>query len=574
MRRLLSVIFSFVVVSVTLSAQEIHPAPHDMQIISTKTANLSKGVALTELNGSFRNSIDFLDVKGKGVKLILDYGRSVAEQAGIRPVSGAYRLEVTSKTVYITGYDRKGVIYGLQTLKQLVETAEKPFRIQECLIHDWPDNDKRGIVEAFNGYSWQQKFRLEMIDICGRLKMDKYIYAPKTDPYVAGDAWYLPYPEGKSEGIKDLMAAAGKNGMDFVWCMRPDSSFSWSESECSLLMGKFEIMYFLGVRSFGIFFDAVKDIEGYDEKKAAMLKRISDDFIAKKKDVGPLLTDLTGYFVPEDDGESLKLSVYGIGGYAWNNDAFDSLNSLEWALESSAPEIKDPYMTYALHSGVAPSAFRLPESEGLELFDIDEYTPERAESLMAEFSKIEGVRSAIRSSSYKELYRDLEPWLVEFEKLGARCRRIIECMKHCRENNVTSFWSVYADNLMSENERRLYDEYASGSVRLHPYYQSMMDALYEEFSSKSGDKVEYEHFRTDGMDTYVAPLTAEGCYLIMNNPEGHEVIIRLADGSGRYVAEFCIDTSYFEFELKENATKVEILSDIEIFDTIFVNKFE
>lgn len=574
MRRSAITAFLFILTFSLLPAQIMRPVPQDVQMFGKKTANLNKGVVLTDMRGGFKECLDFVKLSDKGVRLILDYGSASAGQSGVKQVPGAYRLEVTSKEIYITGYDRKGVYHGLHTLRHLMENAEKSLRVPCCLIYDWPDSPQRGVVEGYYGSMWPQSYRLSMIDLYGSLKMDKYIYAPLSDSFVSGEEWFMPYPEGRSEALKELISACGRSGLDFVWCIRPGKEFTWSDSDCSLLMGKFEIMYFLGVRSFGIFFDNLPESEDLQAKAEEMVDRINRDFLSKKKDVGPLLTDLTGYYVPKDDGESLRLSVHGYADQAWNKGAFDPVASLDWGLESVAPQAKDACKTFVTHFAPLSELFNIEESSALDLFAVADYSEERAGALMAEFKLIESVRPEMEKNAPKELYSDIEPWLVEFEKLGTRCCRILDCMKHCADGDVTSFWSVYAENLMSVKERETYDAHNVGSARLQPYYDRMMEELYDVFSQKNEGKMDYERMCIDGIDTYIAPEEAEGCYLVMNNPENHEVIVRLSDRSGKYVAEFCIDSSYFEFELKEDAIKVEIIGDTEVFETIFVNKFE
>ena len=80
-----------------------------------RTLNLSKGVVLSDPKGVFTDASDLLTLNPKGVKLAVDFGTSIAEQAGVKLRSGAYRLEITAKGIILTGYDERGVLYGFQT---------------------------------------------------------------------------------------------------------------------------------------------------------------------------------------------------------------------------------------------------------------------------------------------------------------------------------------------------------------------------------------------------------------------------------------------------------------------------
>ena len=56
----------------------------------------------------------------------------------------------------------------------------------------------------------------------------------------------------------------------------------------------------------------------------------------------------------------------------------------------------------------------------------------------------------------------------------------------------------------------------------------------------------------------------------MNDLGGKEVIVRLVAADGGYIAEFPVDTPYFDFEVKEGTVRVEVIGSGEIFETIFV----
>lgn len=556
-------------VSVLLPAQSIRPVPHEVHMECNRTLNLSKGVMLTDPKGIFPDASDILTLKPKGVSLAIDFGTAVAEQTGVKTVSGAYRLDITSKGITLTGYDERGAIYGLQTLRQIAGQSDD-MRVPCCTINDWPDAECRGFVDSYHGGSWSQEFRLSMIELAARLKMNVYIYAPKSDPYVGSPDWIMPYPQGRGDNLKELMDACRKNGIDFVWCIRPDKDFTWSEADYGLLVGKFEMMHYLGVRSFGILLDDVPQVEGIEVRKQDLIERLNVDFIAKKKDLKPLLTSLEGYYVPAEGGPSLKLGMYGVADRLWNTEAFDPLASLEWAAGEVAADVSGPYMTYARHSDVAVDAFAMEESHGLDLIGLTGYAQETYDALMKEFLAIENVPSAFASASDQDLYAELKPYLEEFGKLGARCRRILECIDFHSAGDIPGFWATYAANLMSDREKAAYLAHPSGFRRLYPYYERMMKELADAFSQAYKGKVEYTFIPGEGVQTYIAPDEASRCHLILDNPEGREVIIRLSDATGKYTAEFCIDNSYFEFDMKEDAVKVEVIGDAGVFETVFV----
>ena len=94
--------------------------------------------------------MDFVTFNKKGVKLSVDFGSKVSAKYRVKPVSGAYRMNIGKNGISIVGYDERGAFYGLQTLRQLVEspatvTGELPY----VEIDDYPDLKYRGVVEDF-----------------------------------------------------------------------------------------------------------------------------------------------------------------------------------------------------------------------------------------------------------------------------------------------------------------------------------------------------------------------------------------------------------------------------------------
>ena len=569
MRRLLIISVLTCLVHVLLPAQTIRPVPHQVQTDGKKTLNLSRAVALSDPKGVFEDVVDFLNRKPKGISMTVDFGTAVAQQAGVRQESGAYMLDITSKGVTVIGFDERGAFYGLQTLRQLVEESDDR-KVPCCRIYDWPDSPDRGIVDSYYGGHWSQEFRLSMIDLAARLKMNEYVYAPKNDPYVGSPDWIMPYPQGRGDNLKELMEACRRNRIEFTWCVRPDGEFTWSEDDYALLLGKFEMMHYFGVRSFGIFLDDIPYSEGIEDKKKDLIDRLNTDFIAKKKGLEPLLASLDGYYVPAEGSESLKLGMYGVADAAWNKEAFDSDKSLDWAVNEIAPDVAGAYMTYARHSEVSVNSFGMNESAGIGLIGLQGYSQESYDALMEEFRSIENAPASIANSSNQALYADIKPALEEFEKLGARCRRILECIRFYNSGDVPGFWATYAADLMSDKDIQAYMAHPSGTAVLQPFYERMMKELAEAFDQAYKGKVGYTHIPGEGIQTYIAPDEASVCHLVLDNPEGREVIVRLSDAKGQFTAEFCIVESYFEFEMKEDAVKVEVLGDVRVFETVFV----
>lgn len=291
----------------------INPTPQQMEIDSTQRLDISRGLCLKDPAGCFAEDVDFVKLADRGPRLEILFGAKRAARQGVKPVSGAYRLTVDARGVTITGYDESGAFYGLQTLRQLIASpASAGGRIPHVTVNDYPDLPSRGVVEGFYGTPWSHEVRMSLIDFYGRFKLNTYIYGPKDDPYHSCPNWRKPYPEQEAMQIRELVDACRRNRVDFVWAIHPGQDIRWNEEDYRNLVGKFERMYELGVRSFAIFFDDISG-EGTDPvRQVALLNRLTEEFVRAKGDVAPLVVCPTDYSRlwanPTPQG---SLSIYG-----------------------------------------------------------------------------------------------------------------------------------------------------------------------------------------------------------------------------------------------------------------------
>lgn len=191
---------------------------------------------------------------------------------------------------------------------------------------------------------------------------------------------------------------------------------------------------------------------------------------------------------PMEHGEASKLALYSTADYAWNVEAYNAIDSWERAIESVAPEVKDAYRLFAMHSCDTETGYRRVESWETETFLMEEYTEELAAALKDELQRIVAVPATMEQMENKALLEELRPWLVEFKKLGVRCLKAIEALELYRAGEYEAFWGVYVDNLMTEEDIEAFDAHRVGTMKLHPFYERMMDALaaayYEQLTGK------------------------------------------------------------------------------------------
>ena len=202
-----------------------------------------------------------------------------------------YYLSISAKEIVLAGNDERGTFYAVQTLAQLLKENQLPV----TEITDYPEIRFRGVVEGFYGAPWSHEARLRQLKFYGANKMNTYIYGPKDDPYHSSPNWRLPYPEQEAKQLQELVEVAKQNEVDFVWAIHPGKDIQWNQEDRDNLIGKFERMYDLGVRSFAVFFDDISGEGTKADKQAELLNYLDEHFVKVKKDVTPLIMCPTEY---------------------------------------------------------------------------------------------------------------------------------------------------------------------------------------------------------------------------------------------------------------------------------------
>lgn len=289
----------------------VNPTPQKMTLDRDRRLDISKGLNLK--NSAYAEELSFVPLSRRGVRLEIDFGAEAAARRGVKAVSGAYALRIDGNGISIVGYDDRGAFYGIQTLRQLVESpAAADGKVPYVEIDDYPALPDRGVVEGFYGTPWSHEVRLSLIDFYGRYKMNTYLYGPKDDPYHSCPDWRLPYPEQEAARIGELIRACRRNRVDFVWAIHPGQDIRWNEEDYANLVRKLGWMYDLGVRHFAVFFDDISG-EGTDPRKQTeLLNRLKEEFARSKGDVGSLTVCPTDYSrLWANPAEEGSLAIYG-----------------------------------------------------------------------------------------------------------------------------------------------------------------------------------------------------------------------------------------------------------------------
>ncbi len=260
-----------------------------------------------------------------GDKAVKKYKKLVPERAE------GYYLKVSAEEIVVVGRDNSGTFYGVQTLMQILDQQ----RVVACEVKDYPSVTDRGVIEGFYGNPWSHQDRLRQFDFYGKYKMNTYVFGPKDDPYHRA-RWREPYPEKEAAQLKELVDAAHRNRVKFVWAIHPAGDIRWCLEDSVNVAKKLELMYDMGIRSFAVFFDDVWGEGARGEKQAGLLNYLTDVFVRKHKDVEPLIMCPSQYNKGWTSGDYLDIlgnDMYPEVRIMWTgNSVVDMIeeNDMQW----------------------------------------------------------------------------------------------------------------------------------------------------------------------------------------------------------------------------------------------------
>ncbi|MDE7134629.1 MAG: beta-N-acetylglucosaminidase domain-containing protein [Rikenellaceae bacterium] len=222
----------------------------------------------------------------RGDRSVARYKRRIPSQP-----DGFY-INVGKGTIVVAGNNERGTLYGVDELARHIDHINDNMLTEHA---DYPAISFRGVVEGFYGTPWSHEARMSQLDFYRTCRLNTYIYGPKDDPYHSSPHWREPYPEREAAQIGELVSRARSNGVDFVWAIHPGKDIKWTESDLDSLIGKFESMYDLGVRSFAVFFDDISGDGTNPVRQAELLNNIDKRFVRVKGDVSQLIMCPTEY---------------------------------------------------------------------------------------------------------------------------------------------------------------------------------------------------------------------------------------------------------------------------------------
>lgn len=185
--------------------------------------------------------------------------------------------------VVVLGESTDATFIGLASLEYMLDngTADMPL----VTIYDYADQKDRGLVEGYYGVPYPAAVKMDLMRFMMKHKMNSYMYGAKNDPYHAGK-WREPYPTSLTQNqidggmitqdmIRQICQVSHQTKVNFIWAIHLGNDLVNSKTVVSECMSKYEKMYKLGVRQFGVFVDDV-GIPGSQEGYDANAKNIGD----------------------------------------------------------------------------------------------------------------------------------------------------------------------------------------------------------------------------------------------------------------------------------------------------------
>ncbi|MBO7609562.1 MAG: beta-N-acetylglucosaminidase domain-containing protein [Muribaculaceae bacterium] len=275
------------IVSLTLNASGpyvIYPTPHS-QVPIPGTAKFTKTVTIVVTDNSIDEATIELAKQAleiHGLKHVVadkepSEGSFVTLTTDTKKEPGKYDSYVLSlygnkngeALVIISGENTDAVFCGIITLHQMLGQHDANGAMPWVTITDFADVQNRGIIEGYYGVPYSALVTKDLFRFMACYKMNTYMYGAKSDPYHS-QLWSEPYPthitpEQERIGYltQDMMRyitnVAHQCKVNFVWAIHPGKAFADPADNTVLerIMSKFESMYQLGVRQFGVFVDDV-----------------------------------------------------------------------------------------------------------------------------------------------------------------------------------------------------------------------------------------------------------------------------------------------------------------------------
>lgn len=604
------IVFLLLSTTVGVHAQEIlNPKPLEIVKGRKKPLDVRKGFCITDVQSAFSDDLGFLYLNEDGVDLKIDYGQKISQKKHVPQLPGSYLLAVSGKGVAITGFDEMGAYYGILTLHQLMMSSDGYLQCEEII--DSPSILYRGVMETFPCPSSMHGDRLRRLEQYALSKLNMYFYAPSDDDVRTSKGWKYPYQKEEMDNLMELVKTCEDYRMDFVWTIAPGKTYKDTEDDYKFLLNKLVLMYFSGIRSFALITDDA-------EFKPDIRERLQRDFVETRREkptlymyddiswknicvefqdstmlsIGPeTFTDMPDNpdrVAMRIDSETAlaKFKVFSFVDWSWNPYAYSAEESWNRSISGYVPEVEDYFRKFAVYADASGSTGSMKTG----IVSLDDYNQNAAEGLKTEFEILRKIPDSLRICKDKALLKELKPWIIQMGLLGERGVRTLECMSFYKASDQISFLKSYVGTTMTEKEREEFSKNKVGVRLLYPFCEETSKELASVFYKgmngavvlRSDESVLNNPFygALDGnlatfinckdRTVFLVPQEAVKCHILFGESNGR-VLFRQLSKDGKLIAELLVKNPYVEMEIKPEVTIIDILGEVELFETIFVN---
>lgn len=307
---------------------EIYPKPHDIEykgevLALGSEANVvydstiddvtkkrvkevfdAKNITLTESEESVEGVTNILVGTNESDEYVHNYfAENIDVNMDLFSEIDPYILSIENDTIAILGGDTDAAFYGVTTLQHIFEQAEGDT-IRQLRIDDYASTTVRGFIEGFYGIPWSDEDRMKLMEFGGQFKMNSYVFAPKDDPYHR-DQWDDLYPAEMLADIEEMVQVGIDTKNHFVWTISPlekvaqlaqnfgeDEAMEHLEENTAVMLEKFDQLYEIGVRDFGVHGD---DVGALPYDYVVQLMNSVSEWAEEKGDINNILFTPASY---------------------------------------------------------------------------------------------------------------------------------------------------------------------------------------------------------------------------------------------------------------------------------------
>src|SRR5699024_7058031 len=223
----------------------------------------------------------------------------------------AHHISIKDNVISVLGKGTDAAFYGLVSVEHILNQS-KGNVVSNLLIEDYANTQIRGVIEGYYGIPWGNDNRANLLEFGGQFKANAFVFAPKDDPYHR-ERWSELYPEDELKGHERLAQLGNETKNRYIWTIAPfqpqsDPITPDNEEEgIAKLIAKFEQLYSVGVRQFGVLGDDVGELP--KQTVVNVMQEVSE-WAEEKGDVYDFVFVPQGYVLADWGFNAEELNLY------------------------------------------------------------------------------------------------------------------------------------------------------------------------------------------------------------------------------------------------------------------------